>query len=151
MKSVKIFLNTKNTRYATIEVHETLAGMRKAIMAFRPDSKNIRRVVGQCCPHERINTRTGRTHREIANVFLCSNNCGAGVAGHELLHAVLWAFQYKKYKNQYPIVINNMDEEEELLHNHSHAVMQFYQWYFKNYQEIKGRYVENPKESPPGL
>lgn len=69
--------------------------------------------------------------KKIANIFLYFDECGVGVVSHELLHASLWAWKFSNLKQQYPIIINNMDEEEEVLHIHTDALRQFYIWYWK--------------------
>lgn len=77
-------------------------------------------------------TKTGwRMARETGTVLLSLAHTGAGVVTHELLHAVLWSWKLKKGHPQYPIIIVGMQDEEELLLNHTRAVKQFYNWFYK--------------------
>lgn len=86
-------------------------------------------VLGVHCPYEKYRGR--KLSPETGTVFLAVEYCGAGIVSHELLHAVLWAHKHKRNKRQYPIVIENMRQEENILHNHTYAVEQFYRWYWK--------------------
>jgi len=77
-------------------------------------------------------------HPESGTVLLYFGSCGAGVVSHEFMHAVLWAVTHQKsgddpedYCEHYPIIIDNMDQEEVLLHNLTYAVRQFYNWLYK--------------------
>lgn len=72
-----------------------------------------------------------KVKNDTGKVLLSLQDCGAGLVSHELLHAVLWAYKHKRSKKQYPIVIKNMNEEEKILQNHTYAVKQFYNWYWK--------------------
>jgi hypothetical protein len=76
------------------------------------------------------NRVNGKCQPETGTVLLCLDHCGAGVVSHEFLHAVLWAYKHRKNKKQYPIIIKNMREEEDILQNHTFAVTQFYNWYW---------------------
>lgn len=73
---------------------------------------------------------------EVATVFLSCQNAGAGIVSHELLHAVLYAYKYKKNKKQYPIIIRSMNEEDKILRNHTFAIIQFYKWFWKVTKEV---------------
>lgn len=76
-------------------------------------------------------------HSDVGIVLLNINDCSASIVSHELFHAILHAYKHTKYKKQYPIVIKNMTEEEKILHNHSFAVNQFYNWYWKVESKFK--------------
>ncbi len=66
-------------------------------------------------------------------VLTCLDYVGAGVVSHEFMHAVFFAngISKVKFKKQYPIVINNMKEEETLLYAFTDAVKSYYKWYWK--------------------
>ena len=68
---------------------------------------------------------------ETGTVFLSVEDSGAGVVTHELMHATLFANQHNETKTHYPIVIKNMRQEETILHNHTYAVIQFYNWFYR--------------------
>jgi hypothetical protein len=70
-------------------------------------------------------------HGETGVVLLHFDQCGAGIISHEFGHAVLWAYNFSIEKEQYPLVINSMEEEEIILHDLYRAVSSFYQWYWK--------------------
>lgn len=90
-------------------------------------------ILGCHCAYERLSFRDGTEHRskEIGTIFFCMEGSGAGIVSHEFNHAVLWRWQMRDGKNQYPIMIMNMEEEEELLHMHTYAIRHFYDWYFR--------------------
>lgn len=72
------------------------------------------------------------------NVLLYFDGCGAGIVTHELMHATLYAWNCKDLsKPQFPIIIKSLKDEEEILHNHTHAVMQFYRWYWRIADKVK--------------
>lgn len=132
----KVFLTTDKSKYCVVKLFESKKLMQDAYKKFRPDDDNHDKVEGVSCHYDRVNIDTNECHPEVATVFLNVNSCGAGVVTHELMHSCLWAWKHSGVKEQYPIVINNMDDEEEVLHNHTYAVMQFYDWYWKVVDKI---------------
>ena len=134
MKYVKkVYLNTEKTKYCIVELYTTRKEMRVAYNKHPSNNAKGSKILGAHCGYEKYRSTQPRwgVLPETGTVFLSLENCGAGVVAHEIMHAVLWAWKHKRLKNQYPIVIKNMNEEEKILHNHSYAVMQFYRWYWK--------------------
>jgi len=133
MKKKRIYVNTKRTRYITVKLYNNKKEMREAYKVFRPKDWGHNNVLGVHCGYVKYETTGKKTvmSNETGTVFLSLKNCGAGVVTHELMHAVLWAWKHNEKKEQYPIVIKSMRYEEEILHNHTYAVTQFYNWYFK--------------------
>lgn len=114
--------------------------MQEAYKKFRPQDRNHFKVSGCHCGYELLKVRRGkktRLSKDTGTVFLSFGHCGAGVVTHELAHAILWAHRHKRGKQQYPIVIKNMKEEEEILYNLTYAIRQFYTWYWKIEKEFK--------------
>lgn len=129
-KTKQVWLNHKKTKYCIIHLFGTNSEMQKAYDK-NPHNNGGSKVLGAHCGYEKYKTPNYKIHPETGIVFLSLENCGASVVPHELMHAVLWAWKHKRLKKQYPIVIKNMKDEEELLHNQSFAVNQFYNWYWK--------------------
>jgi len=135
----KIWLNEKHTKYCWVKLY----GIRENM---RDDYKNDPRsntspktgygINGASLHWEHFNPVTKELKKDTGCVYLCKEYCGAGVVSHELLHAVLWAHKHRNYKKQYPIIIKSMREEETIAYNLTHAVQQFYQWYWKIEKEL---------------
>lgn len=134
---LKLFMNRKKTRYVKVFLYRHKKDMQAAFKKFRPDSKYVKGTLGAHCAYEIYNTVTGGTKRETGTIFLSMLNCGAGIVTHEILHGILWAHRFKIGKQQYPIVIESMEQEEELLHDFSFAVSTFYDWYWKVEKQLK--------------
>lgn len=134
---LKLFMNRRKTRYVKCFLYRNKKLMQDAFRKLRPDAKYIRGTLGAHCAYQILNTNNNRTSKETGTIFLSMKNCGAGVVTHEILHGILWAHRFKAHKKQYPTVINNMEQEEELLHDFSFAVSSFYDWYWKVEKQLK--------------
>ncbi len=121
-RSKRIILNKE--KYCIVRVYYDKKEMRKDAMKVNeyvsPD------IEGVHFPYKRSALKN---KNETGMLLLHKNKCGAGVVCHEFMHAILWAFNNKE--KQYPILIDSMDEEEEILLGLTKAVKQFYNWYFK--------------------
>ncbi len=129
----KIFLNNNHSKYCIVRVFYKESEMRAFYKRHceergLPDPDHFQ-IKGVSLHYEKISGR--KLSPETGMVLFSLENCGAGVVTHELLHAILWAHKHKANKQQYPIVIKDMKEEEQILSNHTYAVMQFYRWYWK--------------------
>lgn len=126
---------TKNhKKWCIVRVYKTKKSMQIAYKKFRPNDLGHFKTLGAHCAYDLIKIgRDGRTvtSGETGTIFLHKNKCGAGIACHEILHGVLWAFRHRRNKIQYPFVLKSMEDEEELLHNFTYAITQFYQWYWE--------------------
>lgn len=125
----KIWLNEAKTKWCICVVFKNKADMQKAYKQIRPLEKGHEEVDGVSIHYGRYdgNKLSGNTGK----VLLHFKGCGVAVATHEILHAVLYAYKHTKNKQQYPIVIKDMKEEEVILHNYSFSAYQFYTWYYK--------------------
>lgn len=72
-----------------------------------------------------------RQKNETGTILLSLEYCGAGIVTHEIMHGILWARKNGFKKQQYPIVIKTMEEEENILQDFTYAVQFFYNWYWK--------------------
>lgn len=137
-KRKKIWLNEKKTKYCTTRLYRDKKEMQK-YYDLHCDSHAVKglQIAGASMHWVMINGLTKKVTGETGMVLLCMERTGAGVVSHEFLHAVLWAHKHHKHKKQHPIVIKNMKEEEEILHNLSYAVRQFYNWYWKVEKEMQ--------------
>lgn len=126
----RIYLNEGRTKYCIVKVFKKKIDMQHAYANLRPDEKEAYGVDGVHCAYDKL--VGGRTlSPETGTVLMHYDQCGAGIVSHELGHAVLWAHRHKKGKEQYPIVIKNMDDEEEILYHLYLAVKQFYNWLYE--------------------
>jgi hypothetical protein len=128
-----IYLNEKKSKFCIIKLFDTKKEMQDAYAKFRPDDTQHYKCLGAHCAYEKLlfsNSKRGSLSKESGTVFLSKEYLGAGIVTHELMHAVLWAYKHKRGKKQYPIIIKSMKEEEEILHNHTYAVKQFYNWLY---------------------
>lgn len=138
MKSKKLFLSRDNEKYCVVKLYDTNKKMQRGYdRSVHKNVKDYAKVLGAHCGYVCIDTTTGKEHPETGTIFLSLENCGAGIAGHEIMHAVLWGWKHKSMKRQYPIKIKNMDEEEEILHSFTHMISQFYDWYWSITDEGK--------------
>jgi hypothetical protein len=140
MRWKKIWMNEGHTKYCIVKLYKTQKLMQEAYQNFKPQDKNQDKVSGVHCGYEKFTiSKNGKENlsKETGTVFLNIKCCGAGVVSHEFAHAVLWAHKHKKNKNQYPIVIKNMDDEEEILYHLTHAVQQFYNWFWTIKKKFK--------------
>lgn len=109
------------------DVSNTL-GVHLAYTWFKPKSKKVKGSKKR---------KDYDYYPKTGEVLLNLEYCGSGIVSHEFMHAVLWAWKHSEYKKQYPLVIKSMKQEEEILHNLTHAVRQFYTWYWKVKSKIK--------------
>lgn len=136
----RIFLNEKKSKWCYVYLFDDKAKMNAYYNTVRNDKGSYKVLGAHICNGRYSLYPSGRSnhHPHTGNVLLFFDGCGAGVVSHELLHATLYAWNCKDLsKIQYPIVIKSMRQEEELLHNHSHAVMQFYRWYWRIADKVK--------------
>lgn len=134
MKTKKIYLNGKKSKYCLVRLFDKKKDMQKAYKESCPTDKNHDKTLGAHHAYEAIIVEKGKRDRlspETGTLFCSLENCGAGVISHELMHAIFWARGHKFMKKQYPIIVQNMKEEEELLHNFTYAIIQFYNWYWR--------------------
>lgn len=141
MKKKKLFLNDKKTKWCIVQLYNHKYDMQQAYIKYckqrgqKPDP-----ILGASTHYEKIyigDKGKEKLSGETGTVFLCAEHCGAGLVAHELLHAVLYAWKHKLNKEQYPITIKNMDEEEEILRNLTFAISQFYQWFYNNTNSVE--------------
>lgn len=130
----RIYLNEGHTKYCIVKVYKDKLKMQQAYFEFQPGDDRHFFVAGVHCAYDTLKQdKKGKwvCGPETGTVFMCYEQCGAGVVSHELLHAVLWAHKHKKNKKKYPIIIRNMDDEEEVLYHLTYAVKQFYNWLYE--------------------
>lgn len=133
-KRKRIYLNKKKTRYCTVKLYADKLQMQNDLKKNLSGKLDYYKCLGLHHAYTRLLIKKNGTVNlipETGTVYLCLQHCGAGIVSHEFLHAVLWAWKHKRNKKQYPIVIKNMKQEEEVLHNHTDAVSHFYDWYWK--------------------
>lgn len=133
--SKKIVLDRKLNKYCIVRVYPTRKKMQDAYKAFRPSDTHHYKVLGAHCGYTKYEFNDGKKGKmlgETGTVFLSRQNLGAGVVSHELMHAVFWAQIHRsRYLDQHPFTIKDMAHEEKLLHAHTSAVQQFYDFYWK--------------------
>lgn len=140
----KLYVTRDRKKFVILKLFITQNDMQEAYKSECPadmvSKSYYKRVLGahRAYVTVRVN-QNGRSvyYNETGTIFLSLENCGAGIVTHEILHAVLWAWKHRKSKQQYPIVINNMTEEEDILLNHTHATKHFYDWYWKIRDKVK--------------
>jgi hypothetical protein len=76
---------------------------------------------------------------ETGKVLLHFDQCGAGIVSHEFGHAVLCSHTMSVNGQQYPIIIHNMEEEEDILHDLYRAISSFYTWYWDKVDPVYGK------------
>lgn len=139
VRQKRIYLNEGHTKYCVAKLYKTRELMRQAYKDYKP-SDGCSEVSGAHCPFKALIFK--KKKRAILSphtgiLFLNLQDCGAGIICHEIAHAVLWAHKHKRHKEQYPIVIKDMDEEEEILYHLTYAIRQFYNWYWEIKKLIK--------------
>ena len=133
-RSKRIYLNEGRTKYCVVKVFREKRKMQEAYAKHSPNDKDHFEVAGVHLAYDRMKVeKSGKTecHRETGTVLLCYEKCGAGIVSHELGHAVFWAHRHKCGKKQFPSVIKNMADEEEILYHLYLAVRDFYNWFYE--------------------
>lgn len=141
----RIYLNEGRTKYCVVKVYKDKLKMQEAYAKYSPAAEEPFGVAGVHCGYDMLKvSKDGKAvcGPETGTVFLCYEKCGAGIVSHELGHAVLWAHKHRKGKRQYPIVIKNMDDEEEVLYHLYLAVRQFYDWLYEIEKWFKAQPIE---------
>lgn len=140
MRWKKIWMNEGHTKYRIVKLFKSKLLMQQAYKDFKGRDKNHYKVSGVHCGYVLLKydrNKKETVSNETGTVFLNVGECGAGIVAHELAHAVLWAHRHNKNKNQYPIVIKNMDDEEEILYHLTYAIRQFYTWFWEIKKKLK--------------
>lgn len=140
----KLYVTTDKSKFVIVKLYIDCEKMQGAYYKECPKDMESRdaykRVLGAHRAYVTVKVNDkGRNvyHNETGTIFLSFENCGAGVVTHEIMHAVLWAWKHRKNKSQYPIIIKNMEQEEEVLRNHTQATKDFYTWYWKVRKKVK--------------
>ena len=146
MRKKRIYLNPEKTKYCIVHLFK----YRKEMQDFYFKEDRAKRedkhynTLGVHLAYTVYTPVKGKKNKWkpgpiTGSVLLNLQNCGAGIVTHELMHAVLWAYRHeeKEHDNQYPIIIHDMEEEEEILHRHTLAVMAFYRWYWKIKDKVR--------------
>lgn len=113
--------------------------MRNFYKRISPEDTKPELIEGVCVNREYYkadkvkNIKLSNKSKHVGYVLTCLKSAGAGVVGHEFMHAVFFAngISKVKCKKQYPIVIKSMEEEERLLYAFTYAVDDYYKWYWK--------------------
>lgn len=126
------------TNYVQVRLYRKKAEMQEDYEKMCPQDKNHDKIRGVhiiFCKKTRgvrcLNSAEGRS----GTVMISLDDVGAGIVSHELMHAVFWGWKFKNKKEQYPIVISTHAEEEEILYRLTHAVNDFYTWFWTIYEE----------------
>lgn len=130
----KIFLNEGHTSYCIVKLFKTKLLMQQAYEKRSPQDDGHYKVSGCHIAYTLLlvdKKKKTRISPQTGEVFLNLSECGAGIICHELAHAIFWAHMHKNKKKQYPFIIKNMDEEEEILYNLTYAIRQFYTWFWE--------------------
>jgi hypothetical protein len=136
----KIWLDENHRKYCIAKLYKEKIDMQNDYKERSPNDQNHYKCLGVHSPYEKLKVNKNGSmalSNETGTVNLCMQHCGAGVVSHEFLHAVLWAYKHKRRKKQYPIIIKDMAEEEDVLHNLTYAIQQFYKWYWKIEKYLK--------------
>ncbi len=143
-KKKKIWLNGKKTKYCDVMLFRSQKKMQDYYRSVCPKDKHHSTVRGVSTCWEMYGADADGSFikplilsPKTGEVLLCMKYSGAGIVCHELMHAVIWARKHKIMKKQYPVVIRSMNEEEELLHDLTRALQQFYSWYWKVEKDLK--------------
>jgi hypothetical protein len=132
MRKKKIWLNTERTKYCWVKLFDTKREMQKVYADYckliGDSNKEASKTLGASFHYLVI--QNGKCTNECGTVLLNREHLGAGIVAHELMHAVLNAWQHPR-REKYPIVIKDMPMEEKILYNLTFAVRQFWTWYFK--------------------
>jgi hypothetical protein len=135
-----IYLNKEHTKFCRVILFKDKKEMQRTYKRLRPKDTYHFKTLGVHWPYTLLEidkNKNTRLSKETGTVLLSYKNCGAGIVTHELMHAVLWSWRHHKNKEQYPITIKNMKEEEDILQCHTYAVKQFYNWFFKIENKLK--------------
>lgn len=143
-KRKKIFLDLRRKKYCLVRLYVNKQTMqsdyKKHLDAAGAKYHNPHKTLGAHHAYtQSIKSKNGKWvyTNETGIVFLNMDYTGAGIVSHEFAHAILWAWRHTPRKQAYPIIINNNREEEDVLHNLTFAVRQFYIWYWKVEGELK--------------
>lgn len=147
-----LLVNKERNKKCKLRVYFSKKEMQDYYKNACPNDENHYRTAGVHHAYYKIKDAEDGTEivsNETGMVLLCWEQCGAGIVSHEIAHAVLWARSHDvnntSIESQFPIVIKNMNEEEELLHNLTDAICQFYKWYWKKVDPEFSKYQLNDR------
>jgi hypothetical protein len=128
----KIVVNNKTGKFCIFRLYGSRGDMIAGHNEFCPTSKVGADMLGAHAGIWRFVLRGYRRalYKQTGVVFLCVEHCGAGVVGHEIMHAVMFARNHRMSFRQYPVVIKELAEEEEMLYDYTDATMEFYCWFY---------------------
>jgi hypothetical protein len=133
-RSKKIWLDENHKWYCYVRLYREKIDMQNDYKKRSPNDTNHYKTLGVHNGYVLLKyAKNGglKYINETGTVHLCIKHCGAGIVSHEFMHAVLWAYKHNRNKEQYPILIKNMVEEEKILHMLTYSVQQFYRWYWQ--------------------
>ena len=110
-------------------IYESKTGMRQAYKELSPEQGEHDEVESVHCAYtffDEYDDGSKEYSKHTGILLTHSEEMMAGVIEHELMHAIFWAHKHHADKEQYPIIITNMEEEEILLGNFTHALNQLY-------------------------
>lgn len=126
------------TNYVQVRLYPEKIHMQEDFKQLCPKSSDHSHTLGvhviYCKKQDGMNCNNSAEGRS-GTVMLNLENIGAGIVAHEFGHAVLWAWDFVDKKEQYPLVLRTMEDEEEILHRQTRAVTEFYRWFWTIYQE----------------
>lgn len=120
---------SKEGHFVEFRLYDTKENMRIDYKEMKPEDLNHDKVESVHCAYtfiEEYDDGSEEYSKKTGIIMTNSEGLDVGVIPHEIMHAVLWAYNHSEDKVQYPIVINNMEEEEIILHAFSNALQQFY-------------------------
>lgn len=132
-KSKRLWIDREHTKYSTVYLFDTLKGMREWDKNFQIENfqNDSRYFYGKNIRYTSYTKDKKEMNPDSSIILLCEPYAGRNTVAHEIMHAVLWAFNHRPTTKRYPIVIKNVDQEEVLLQQHSYMMKQFYSWFDK--------------------
>lgn len=136
-KKIKV---NKEGNYVIAHLFKDIKAMRAKYKELAPEEQDHNKIGGVCINREyykAVSTNYDditleHKQKQTGFVLTCLDYANAGVVAHELMHAVLFAHGISKVlcKEQHPIIIKDMAEEEVILYAFTEAVNSYYRWYW---------------------
>lgn len=133
----KITVN-KEGNFVWCYLFKDLTDLHTFYKEIAPEDMGHDTVGGVCINREMFKAKTVKEmlfknkSKQSGIVLTSVKHVRSSVVCHELMHAVFFAHGVSKvkFKKQYPIVINSMQEEETYLYAFTNATNQYYNWYW---------------------
>lgn len=127
---------TVGGNYINVRVYKNLTTLRAAYSRACNDRgiKDFAKdILGVHCAYKKVRRKPEEPNidyllNDTGTVYLSATHLQPHIVAHEFLHALLWSHKHEYIKEQHPICILNMEEEEDICYGLTDLLQRFYKW-----------------------